>query len=210
MLDELGLDKKNSDGMRLLPDGNVFTIVIDVPTYSEQWIDIGTMIAEDWKAVGINASARTVDPSLWGQRRMANDFDATIMTGGGGFASLTRGEVNNYTGFQGFDWPQTFSSGNYIWRDTKGTDGVEPLPAISRLWELGSAIVIEPNEAKRLDMVKEILQIHKDNLFILGIGTRLPAIYLVKNYVKNVPQLDPSWSYGMTGHGRPEQYFLDK
>jgi peptide/nickel transport system substrate-binding protein len=81
LLDGLGMDKRNADKLRLLPDGSLFTLVIDVPTYSDQWIDIGTMIAEDWKAVGINASARTVDPALWGQRRLANDYDVTIMTG---------------------------------------------------------------------------------------------------------------------------------
>ena len=49
-------------------------------------------------------------------------------------------------------------------------------------------------------MVKEILQIHKDNLFVLGIGTRLPAIYLVKNYVKNVPA---ARSFMELWHDRP-------
>ncbi len=210
MLDALGLDKRNADKLRLLPDGKLFTLVIDVPTYSDQWIDIGTMLAENWKAAGINASARSVDPALWGQRRLANDYDVTIMTGGGGFASLTKGELNNYTGFNNFDWPNTFNSGNFIWRDTKGADGVEPSAAIKRLWDLGAATLVEPDKDKRLANVKEILQIHKDNLYVLGIGTRLPAIYLVKNYIKNVPALDPSWSYGMTGHGRPEQYYMDK
>jgi hypothetical protein len=59
-------------------------------------------------------------------------------------------------------------------------------------------------------MIKEVFQIHKDNLFILGIGVRLPASYLVKNYVKNVPPLNVDWAYGETGHGRPEQYYIDK
>jgi peptide/nickel transport system substrate-binding protein len=210
MLDDLGLNKRNANGMRLLPDGNVFSIVIDVPMYSTQWIDIGTMLAKNWQDVGINASARSVDPALWGQRILANDFDATIMTGGGGFAVLSKTEVNNYTGYRNFDWPLFFSSGNWIWRNTKGTDGIEPSAAIKRLWELGAALVLEPDKDKQLAMVKEIFQIHKDNLFILGIGVRLPASYLVKNYVKNVPPLNVDWAYGETGHGRPEQYYIDK
>ncbi|MCE5259304.1 MAG: ABC transporter substrate-binding protein [Chloroflexi bacterium] len=211
MLDALGLDKKNADGMRLLPDGNVFSIVIDVPNYASQWIDIGTMLAENWKAVGINCSARSIDPSLWGQRMTANEWDASIFTGGGGFAVLSKTEIRCYTGYDGIgQWPVWFQSGNHIWRLSEGKEGIEPSAAIKRLWELGSAIVIEPDEDKQLTMIKEVLQLHKDNLWILGIGTRLPAIYLVKNYVKNVPPLNVDWAYGETGHGRPEQYFIDK
>jgi hypothetical protein len=79
---------------------------------------------------------------------------------------------------------------------------------VKQLWDVGAKVVVEPDEAKRMDMIKQILKIHKDNLFILGIGTRLPASYLVKNTVKNVPPLGVDWTWGCSGAGRPEQYYI--
>lgn len=210
LLDALGLDKKNSDGMRLLPSGAVFSLIIDAPTHSSQWLDVAVHIANYWKQVGINASARSVDPSLWDTRCRANDFDVSVHTGSGGVPVVSNLTINDLTGYSFYSWPHRFNSGNYLWRGGSGSNGVEPLPEIKRLWELGGLVVHEVDEAKRDKMMREILQIHNDNLYILGICTRMPAVYLVKSYMKNVPPLDPSWSYGYTGHGRPEQYWLDQ
>lgn len=208
MLDKLGLDKKGADGKRTLADGTAFTIVIDVPTYDKSWIDIGTMIAKNWQDVGINASARSVDPALWNQRWGANDFDCSIHTGGDGFGVVSKNSVNDYSGYRSLGWCTIFTSGNWIWKNTKGTDGVEPNDAIKKMWDLGAAVVIEPDKDKQTALIKQILQIHKDNLFILGIGTRLPASYLVKNNVHNVPPLGVDWTWGCSGAGRPEQYYI--
>jgi peptide/nickel transport system substrate-binding protein len=209
LLDTLGMDKRGADGKRQLPDGSEFTIVIDVPTFDKSWIDVGTMIAKNWADVGINASARSVDPALWGQRIQANDFDCSIHTGGDGFQVLSKNSVNDYTGYRSISWCTYFSSGYWIWRNSGGTSGVEPVDAVKQLWDLGTKVVIEPDKDKQIALVKQIIQIHKDNLFILGIGTRLPASYLVKNNVKNVPPLGVDWTWGCSGAGRPEQYYIE-
>lgn len=210
LLDGLGLTNKNTDGYRLLSNGQAFSIVIDVPNYSSQWIDVAAMIAKYWQDVGINASARSIDPSLWDTRIANNDFDCTVMTGGGGFANLSNLDVNDLTGYDFLGWPQTFASANYTYRSSKGKSGVEPSDAVKQLWQLGESLVHETDKQKQDDLAKQILKIQKDNLFVLGICTRLPAVYLVKNYMHNVPPLDPSWTYGYTGFARPEQYYIVK
>jgi peptide/nickel transport system substrate-binding protein len=209
MLDELGLNRKNAAGKRLLPNGQVLSLVIDVPTYSDSWINIGIQIAECWQAVGIDATARAIDPSLWNQRTSSNDYDCCIMTGGGGFAVPSPGEINNYTGYRNRDWPTTFMSGHIIYRSTEGKEGIAPDADIRRLWELGSAALIEPDQAKLKAQLQEIFDIHKKNLYVLGIGTRLPAIYIQKSTIHNVPPLFVDWLYGVGGHGVPSQYFFD-
>lgn len=210
LLDEIGLGETNAQGFRLLPNGNELTMIIDVPTFDPSWIDVGIMIADCFKEVGINASANSLDPSLWGERKLANDFDCTIFTGGGGFATMSLGDINDYTGYRGADWPNTFQQGFIVNREAKeGEIEMEVPPEIERLWELGRAIVTEPDEVKQETLLKEVFQIHKDNLYILGISTRPPAPYLVKNNMKNVPPLDVDWAFGCTGHGRPAQYFIE-
>lgn len=212
MLDELGMTNYDADGYRLAPDGNPFALVISVPNYADEWIDIGEMLAKQWREnVKVNITANSIDPSLWNERCDANDFDMSIHTGGSAWATYSLTELNNWAYYRGFGWSSRFMSGNYMWRNDPSQEGaVEPLPEIKRLWELGFAIIEEVDEAKREEMRKEIFQIHKDNLFVLGIGTRLPAIWLLKNYMHNVWPLDQSWSFGFTGHARPEQYWIDQ
>lgn len=208
LLDGLGLTSKNGDGFRLMRNGKVLSIVIEVPAYSNQWLDVANMIASYWQKIGINASTKSVDTSLWETHCASNSFDCTVFTGGGGFEALSDLTVNDYTGYDYFAWPQRFAAGAYTWRSTKGQGGVEPPQYIKDLWDLGEKLVQEPDKQQQQQDVEQILKIHRDNLLVLGVCSRLPALYLVKNNVHNVPTLSPSWAYGYTGHGSPDQYYI--
>jgi peptide/nickel transport system substrate-binding protein len=208
LLDGLGL-RKNAQGKRTLPNGSPFTLVIDVPNYSPDWIDIGNQIASYWQAVGIDVSARSIDPGLWGQRISSNEFDVSIHTGTNGFIFPSSFMINVFTGYDYNDWATFFQTGHIIWRQTQGKEGIAPDADIQKLWDLGAAVVKEPNESRRNDMVKQIFELHKKNLYILGIGTRMPYNYVVKNYLHNVPPLQNDWALGHGGHGEPAQYYIE-
>ena len=212
LLDGLGLDNRNAAGIRLMPNGEPLTMTLDVPNFVPEWIDFGIAVADNWQDVGIGVTANSLDPPLWSERRDANDFDVTAMGSSGGFATLSLGEVNAWTGFRGVEWTTSFMQGFQINHAAleAGAD-VEPMDVpeeIQRLWYLGAAVGLEPNEARRMQILDEIFQIHKDNLFVLGIGTRLPAIFIVSDNMHNVPHLIWDWPFGVGGHGRPSQYFF--
>lgn len=208
LLDSVGLNKKDADEYRLMSNGKILTIQIDVPQYSSQWNDVANLIANYWNAVGIKATTKPMDTSLWETRCAGNDFDCTVFTGGGGFEILSDLSVNDYTGYDYFAWPQRYAAGGYTWRATNGTGGTEPMQCVKDLWSLGEELVKTADKTEQDRLVKEILKIHKDNFLIMGICSRLPAVYLVKNNMHNVSELSPSWSYGFTGHGNPEQYWI--
>ena len=207
MLDEIGLDNRNSAGIRLLANGEPLSMIIDVPTFNDLWLDLALAVADYWREVGMIVSVNSLEPALWTQRREANDFDVSANTGDG-FAVLSQSALNSYTGFLSAAWGNFYQQGFIIERIAQRTDGMEVPADIQRLWELGAAIVTEVNEARRLELLNEVFQIHKDNLFVVGIGTRLPGIYIVGNHFKNVPPLDGDWGFGATGHGRASQYFI--
>jgi peptide/nickel transport system substrate-binding protein len=210
LLDSLGLDKKNSSGKRMLPNGSVFTLIIDVPTFTPDWIDIGNQLAECWQNAGLDVTARSIDPALWTQRWQGNDYDVSIHTGSGGMLYASPMSIAEYTGYNNrYNWATIFQYGHIIYRNTEGQNGVPPDEDIKRLWDLGSAIVIEPDTAKRESMIKEVLAIHEKNLYILGIGTRMPYAYIVKEYLHNVPPLQNDWGMGHGGHGHPSQYYIE-
>ena len=53
LLDEVGLNKRGSDGIRLLPDGRPATIVVEHASEETEDADALQLIAEIWKKVGI-------------------------------------------------------------------------------------------------------------------------------------------------------------
>jgi hypothetical protein len=82
-------------------------------------------------------------------------------------------------------------------------------PEIARLMELGTTIVSETDAAALDAEIKEIIQIYKDNLFAIGIGRRLPAINIIKNYFHNVANLDQDWAFGFCGSSRGDGYWIE-
>ena len=212
LLDDMGLDERNAAGTRLLPNGEPLQIVIDVPLFVTLWLDLGIMVADQLQEVGIDAVANGLEPALWNERLNSSEFDITAMGSTGGFASMNINEINIYTGFRNLDWTTAFQQGLIVNRQALAAgEDVEPMdvPAdIQRLWELGAAIVVEVDEAARLEMLNEVFQLHKDNLYILGIGTRLPGIYVVSNRMSNVPPLLGDWNFGVGGTGRPSHFFF--
>ena len=53
LLDEIGLTKKDSQGIRLLPDGRPATIVVEHASEETEDTDALTLIADNWKKIGI-------------------------------------------------------------------------------------------------------------------------------------------------------------
>src|SRR5204863_6537928 len=53
LLDEVGLNKRGSDGIRLLPDGRPATIVVEHSSEETEDADALHLISEFWKKVGI-------------------------------------------------------------------------------------------------------------------------------------------------------------
>jgi peptide/nickel transport system substrate-binding protein len=210
LLDGLGLNRKNAAGKRLLPNGQALTMVIDVPNFDSTWIESGNLVAECWQAVGIDATARSIDSALWSQRWQSNDYDVSMQTGGEAYLIPSASAINKYTGwYGGINWTHIFMVGNIIYRRTEGKEGFAPDADIQRLWELGKNAASEVDENKRKTMITEIFKIHEKNLYILGICTRMPYPHIVKNSLKNVPPLNDSWDMGHGGHGRPSQYYFE-
>jgi peptide/nickel transport system substrate-binding protein len=79
MLDEMGLDKKDSDGFRLGPDGKTFTILLEYMSNQIDFPQSGPLVAQYFNAVGIKTTAKGIDGALWSQRNVANELQATFL-----------------------------------------------------------------------------------------------------------------------------------
>ena len=74
LLDEIGLTK-NADGFRMLPNGELLQLNMDV---DETNIDSAELIRDYWQAVGIKIDLKTASGELISQRLRANEFDVRV------------------------------------------------------------------------------------------------------------------------------------
>lgn len=80
---------------------------------------------------------------------------------------------------------------------------------MAKQWEYFAAAkaTIDPEQQKKL--VRQILEIHKDQKHTLGICTAPPEVVVVKNNFRNVPEKAVSdWVLLTPGNTSPEQYFF--
>lgn len=215
-LDAMGMTQYDADGWRMTPNGEAFDLTVLSPSYDVQWTEVAEMVASQWREnLKLNINVTMVDPSLWGQRVNANDFDITDLTGSGcnGFQTVTNTSVQNWTAYtDGCDWGCFCFTGAYAEGEAAGIVTDEIKAQVERLNELGNIIVTTSDAAEKDASIKEVAQIWKDGLFCIGIGRRLPAIIVVKNYVKNVTEAahGAGWDFGANGVVRADGIWFDK
>jgi peptide/nickel transport system substrate-binding protein len=75
LLDELGLDKKDSDGFRLRKDGKTLELLIEYTTNIDSpAADVIALVAQHWKAVGVKVQYKAIDRDLLFSRGTTNEL----------------------------------------------------------------------------------------------------------------------------------------
>ena len=92
--------------------------------------------------------------------------------------------TNNYPGLIGIPYAK--------WRATDGADGVEPPDQlmIKEGWALLDAGLVEPDEAERIRIAKEIYKLHTDQVWSIGVvgdGLAIYGMYLANTNLGNIP-----------------------
>jgi peptide/nickel transport system substrate-binding protein len=126
LLDEMGMDQKDAEGYRLGPDGNRFEILFELTDSSEDFIPMGELIAEHWKAVGVHTTAKQIDNALAGPRWNANEIQ--------GNAGWAHEEIWPSGGWDDY-LPGAFSLLWQQWYNSGGETGEEPPSEVRALYE---------------------------------------------------------------------------
>lgn len=189
-LDKAGLAKKGADGFRLRPDGKKLSFNIEVanPAFLPFWPDAAQLVADYWKAVGVDAKVQTQDRSLFYERKDANESFCPIWQGDGGGKGGEMLECRWY-------FPFTNES-NYaqLWRtyfQSKGKEGEKPPAPTMRQFELYWELTRTADIDKQKDLFREILKIAKEQFYVIG-TVRIPKTFaIVKNNFHGVPKVIP-------------------
>ncbi len=183
LLDEIGLTM-GGDGVRVRPDGKPMQIVLES---TEEFAPMGEMVAEMWTAVGVKTDFKQQERSFARERYQANERDAQCFT----FDSVAEFALRAAAMEKIRPWwAETelgFASEYRAWWVSNGTAGEEPpqeiqdLRALCDTWKSTS-----PGSQEYLDMGKEILTIHTENLWYIGL-TVAPRVVIISNTLGNTP-----------------------
>ncbi len=177
LLDEIGMSKRGSNGMRLGPDGKPFTIVWEVAEVAPDIPVVAELVSEQWKAVGIDVLQKRIEGGLWSQMRDANELKVQAM-----WSSVTL-----YYNYQPFFWGDVNMGQPWkAWMQSGGERGEEPMPAAKEFLQLVDKSMSVPQE-DALKIRSQYLDILRENLLYLITAEHAKYPTVVKNNIGNVP-----------------------
>jgi peptide/nickel transport system substrate-binding protein len=214
-LDQAGY-AAGSDGVRAAADGTKleFTVAIaDDALLGTTWIDAMDMIKDMWAAVGVTLHINAQPREVWQAAVDEGDFDLTVWTGDGGAIDET---VSVYwymaAGPGGGAFFARQWSAHYTLGGVQDAEMVEPPSGpIAEQHDLYDQFTLEPDEAARDELFKQILAIAKEEFFAIGTVRGQGAWAVVSNSLHNVGgEMPENPTYGTPSPARPEQWFIQE
>ncbi len=174
ILDEIGLDKKDSEGFRLRPDGKRLRVTLN---YCLQNITGDLELVKNYfEKVGIETRVNMMDRSLYVERIQSAAHDIAVWQIGFPIRP---------------DLGSSFLVDQYarlwvVWNQTDGEKGEEPPVYVKKLQELHAQLSYIEELDKKKEIVGEAVDILSDQLFQIGIVGETPQVGVAKTNMKNI------------------------
>ncbi|HAJ46840.1 MAG TPA: peptide ABC transporter substrate-binding protein [Alphaproteobacteria bacterium] len=209
LLDAIGLTARNPNGTRKLPDGRPLEIIVESSGETKEEADAVQLVAQHYKALGISLILKSSDRTQMRNRAYSGDAVMTVFTGwdnGIPTPAMNPGELAPVWQ-TGLAWPKW---GQYY--ETKGAAGEAPdvpaakqLLALNRQWD-------QAVPADRSKIWRQMLDIHAQERFIIGVVAGVPQPVAVSMALRNVPAKgrwawDPGAQFGLY---RMDTFWLDR
>lgn len=208
LLDEAGLDKRDKSGIRLLPDGRPMELVIETAGERQEVENALQIVTDTWREIGVKLVMRPLDRDILRNRVFAGNTMASVWFGwDDGIPQAHTSPAYLAPTDQVFlAWPKW---GQFY--QTSGEVGEAPdMPEAERLMELAHDWEIAANDEEREAAWTEMLNIHADQLYAIGILNGAPQPIVVSNRLRNVPQ-QAMWAWEPGAHfgiHRPDEFFF--
>ncbi|GGH23674.1 peptide/nickel transport system substrate-binding protein [Cribrihabitans marinus] len=208
LLDEAGLDKRGANGIRLLPDGRPFELVIETAGERQEVENALQIVTDTWRDIGVKLVMRPLDRDILRNRVFAGNTMAAVWFGwdNGIPQPYTSPAYLAPTDQVFFAWPKW---GQHY--QTGGEAGEPPdLPEAQRLLELAHEWEVATTTEERSRVWREMLAIHADQVYGIGILAGAPQPIVVSNRLRNVPE-KAMWAWEPGAHfgvHRMDEFFL--
>jgi peptide/nickel transport system substrate-binding protein len=186
LLDEAGLDKRDEDGLRLLPDGRPAKIIIESAGESTFESDVLELITDHWSKIGISIFTRVSQREIFRKRVIGGETLMGIWMGldnGVPTAEMSPKELAPTADDQ-LQWPVWGL--HYL---SGGGDGHPPdLPEAMRLLELMKEWKTAGTHEEREAIWHSMLDIFTQNVFTIGIINQALAPIVRSSRLRNIPE----------------------
>ncbi len=208
LLDEMGLTERTPSGLRMLPDGRPMEFVIETAGERQEVGNALAIVTDTWRDLGIKLVLRPLDRDILRNRVYAGVTMAAIWFGwdNGLPQTFTPPEYLAPMHQEFFAWPKW---GQYM--QTHGAAG-EPIdmPEPQRLMDLWHAweVTLDPDERGKI--WSEMLGIHADQQYGIGILAEAPQPVVVADALRNVPETG-KWAWEPGAHfgiHRMDEFFF--
>lgn len=214
LLDELGLDKRDIEGMRLLPDGSPLTFHLDYTAFTGA--GPAQFVVDDWKEVGIRVIPREQGRTLFYTRKDAADFDFNVWSSESDFFPLLepRYFIPHYTeAFYATRWGRWYMHGGFYDDPKVATiKNAEAPPRdhpMYRAYELYEQAIQATTLEEQTRLFAGITDIAAENVWTIGIAQAPPQLVVVSKDMRNVPENAIYASRALTpGNAGIETYFF--
>ncbi|MGL5117274.1 MAG: ABC transporter substrate-binding protein [Beijerinckiaceae bacterium] len=189
LLDEAGLGMRDSDGVRLLPDGRRAEITVESAGDSAEDADALELLVDDFRNIGLKLTSRASQRDLFRRRVLLGE---TLM-------SFWKGWDNGMpspdmdptalapTSSSQYAWPKF---GRFVESNGKQGEAID-MPEVNELADLHMRWRRSVTTEERATIWRRMLDIHAEQLFIIGIVNGALQPVVVANELRNVP--DKGW-----------------
>jgi peptide/nickel transport system substrate-binding protein len=210
LLDEIGLTKRSSDGLRLLPDGRPMELVVETAGEETEQTDVLELVEETWLKIGLKIHSKPLQREMFRNRIFSGEALMSIWYGlenGIPSADMSPGEFAP-TDQNQLQWPMW---GQYY--QTKGQAGEPPdLPDAVELLDLFEQWRGARTTEERRAIWDRILPIYSGQVYSIGLIAGILQPVAARQNLRNLPaEAVYNWEPGAQfGIYRPDTFWFDK
>lgn len=206
ILDDAGFEERDGNGIRLGPDGDPISFVVEVASSQQERVDMLDLVRQYWADVGIDMQVRTMDRSLLYTRKDAGEHDAVVWGGDGGQDPISRPRY-----YFPFSNESNYAPAWAAWyqdpeRGTADIDPVEPPEAAQEQMDLYRQLLQTGDPERQSELMTEIIQIAEEQFYAIGVSLPPESYAVVHNTMRNVPE-GASAFHQYPAHVNTSQFF---
>lgn len=215
LLDEMGLDKRDSEGFRLRPDGQRLKFNIEhagerVGPVTDK---LTGMVVTYWREVGIDATTKYVQESLYNERMLAYQVHCGVWHQDRSTDLLLHIQPQWFIP-TGDPQQGTACSAWAVWymaADRTAPGLIEPPDEIKRLYDLFDQATATVDENERVRLMQQIFDYLAENPLEIGLVLECPAPLCFNKNLRNLPRpkVPIGWdTYGLSTY-HPEAFYYE-
>jgi peptide/nickel transport system substrate-binding protein len=208
LLDELGLDRRDENGTRLLPDGRPMELLIESAGVSPDEDDVLELVREQWSEIGFKVHSRPTGRQVLQNRIFSGEALMSIFYGIDNGVPVATLPPSSYAPTSQADQPQWPKWGQHY--ETRGAAGEAPdLPEAQRLLELYEQWKATTTAEVQAEIWREMLRLYASQCFTIGIVAGVQQPIAARGTLRNIPERAIfNWEpYAQFGVYLPDTFF---